>query len=111
MTILRGLLALIITIVIAVVAVLNRDVVPVHLNPLDSELSYEFPLYILVLGAAVFGFIVGGLMVWINMSSLRRQKRQQKKDLKKLEKEVTKLKDDKFKPREEQASVLPALIS
>ncbi len=111
MAFLRGLSALTFTIVIAVIAVLNRDDVPVYLNPLDTSFSHDFPLYAVILGSVLFGFVVGGFMVWINMSSLRRQKRQQKKDLKKLEQEVVKLKDDKFKPREAEVSSLPVLTS
>lgn len=108
---LRGALALIITVVIAVVAVLNRDFVAVRLNPIDLEQSFDFPLYFVVLGAAFFGFIVGAMMVWINMSSIRRQRRKQKKEIKNLEKEVSKLQDNKFKPREETVTPLPALPS
>ncbi len=113
MGLLRGLLALGATIVIAVFAALNRADVSVILNPLDLEQNVAVPLYLVVLSAVLFGFVTGALMIWLNMSPLRKQKRTQRKEIKELEKEMSKIKNDKFKvpASSEPTGVLPVLTS
>ncbi len=110
---LRGLLALVVTVIITVFAALNRFDVSIAWNPLDVEQTHDVPLYLVALGATLFGFIAGALMVWLNMSPLRKQKRQQKKEIKTLEKEMTKLKNDKFQAgvSSPSAETLPALTA
>jgi len=66
--------------------VLNRDIIPLKWSPLQD--SIDIPLYSLILGCTIFGFLLGGLIVWINNSPLRKTKRTQKKKIKTLEQEL-----------------------
>lgn len=108
---LRGILTLTVTIVITVVASLNLQNVDVFWNPIDTEHVLSVPLFAIILGSTLFGFIVGALMVWLNMSPLRKQKRSQKKEIKVLKKEVSQLKDDKFTAQPPAEELFPALPS
>ncbi len=96
MAALRFIIGLIITISIALIAVLNRDIISFTWSPLHN--SIDLPIYALILAPMAIGFIFGGAVVWINSSKLRKEKRKQKKNIKMLEKEVANLKEDKFTP-------------
>ena len=64
----------------------NRDSVDFTWSPLHEAVS--IPVALLVLGAAIMGFIWGGLIVWLNESGTRRDRRLQRKDITRLEKEL-----------------------
>lgn len=64
----------------------NRDLVDFMWSPLHEAVSV--PVAVLVLAAAVFGFVWGGLIVWLNEAGPRRDRRLQRKDIKRLEKEL-----------------------
>jgi uncharacterized integral membrane protein len=89
MAFLRAILGLMITALIAALAVMNREQINFTWSPLHDPLN--MPFYAVLLFSMAFGFVFGGAVVWLNMSSLRRQKREQKKEIKTLEKEVEKL--------------------
>ncbi len=111
MGVLRGILAVCVTIVIGLFAAFNRQSVDLYWNPLNLDDVLSVPVYAVGLVGILFGFFVGAIMVWLNMSSLRRQKRKQKKEIKTLEKEVSRLKDDKFSAQPPAADIFPALPS
>lgn len=83
----RSLIALILTAIIAIFAVMNREDVSVLWSPFHEEIV--LPLYAVILGSLLAGFVVGGCVVWVNNSGLRKTRRQQKKKIKGLEKELT----------------------
>jgi uncharacterized integral membrane protein len=86
MRFLLWLIGFLVTIQIAAFAVMNRDPVSVILNPLGAPL--EVPLYAIGLSYVAFGFMIGAATVWINGASIRKAKRQQRKTIKTLEKEL-----------------------
>lgn len=71
-------LSLIITVPVALLAVSfaisNRQPVLLELWPLPFVINA--PLYLLVLGAVVLGFLVGGLVAWMAQHRYRRDARQ-----------------------------------
>lgn len=92
MFILRACLVLALTVVVAVLGALNRQSVDVLWNPVDLALVLPVPLYAVILGGAAVGFLAGGLLVWMNMGPLRKERRHQKREIKLLEKEIDRLK-------------------
>lgn len=109
MAVLRFLFGIVITVCIAVFAVLNRDAISVTWNPFFDDSAVMLPIYVLVLASMAFGFILGGLLVWINASNLRKEKRRQKRDIKLLETEVGRLKEDKLTAGMPATDIFPAL--
>ena len=69
-----------------VFALYNADIVPVTISPFQD--SVEMPVYAPVLAATAFGFFFGSLMTWAAMGRLRKEKREQAKRIKTLEKEI-----------------------
>lgn len=84
MALLRWIAGFLLILCTGVFAIFNRTQVDVIWNPVEEPLS--LPLYAVALGALALGFLAGGLCVWVNMEPLRREKRRQKKDIKRLEK-------------------------
>ena len=67
-------------------ALYNADVIPITVNPFKEPV--EMPVYAPVLAAIAFGFLFGALMTWAGMGRLRKEKRDQAKRIKILEKEI-----------------------
>ncbi|MEZ5919351.1 MAG: LapA family protein [Alphaproteobacteria bacterium] len=84
MALLRWIAGFLLILCAGTFAVFNRTRVDVIWNPVEEPFS--LPLYAVGLGALALGFLAGGVCVWVNMGSLRREKRRQKKDIKRLEK-------------------------
>lgn len=104
----RWITGFLIIILFAGFAAFNRQEVTLYYSPVHDPLNW--PLYVLVLGFAATGFIIGALVVWISDGKIRREKRLQKKQIKKLENELQKTQivmDAKEKP--ETALFPPAL--
>lgn len=99
----RFILGLLTTVCVAMFAVMNRGDVSITWNPLSDDFSVILPVYIVVLVSLALGFVFGGFIVWLNGGRLRKEKRQQRREIKILEKEVGRLKEDKF-----QSSGMPA---
>jgi hypothetical protein len=72
-----------------VLAVINRGKIDFFWSPIHPPASIS--VYLIVLAAAAGGFVFGALIVWMNTNSLRREKRDQKKEIKNLKQEVEKL--------------------
>lgn len=108
MAILRWIVGLVVVIVVAVFALLNRGVFNFYWSPFPADDPVALPVYIIVLGAMAVGFVLGALMVWFNESSARSEKRRQKKEIKILQKEVGVLKEERFSaPAQELFPALP----
>lgn len=88
MSFIKSIFAFLLTILIAGFCIINAQSIEVSWSPIHDALS--LPLYALILGALTFGFIIGAVSVWLNSSTLRKTKRQQKKQIKNLEKELAK---------------------
>jgi uncharacterized integral membrane protein len=83
---LRWLLGLAVTAAVVLFAIANRAVVPVTWSPVASPVN--IPVYALVLGGAVIGFLIGGALVWLNAGALRQERRRQKKRIDRLEQQL-----------------------
>lgn len=82
MAFLRWITGLIIAVCVTLFAVANRHNITLFLSPFHE--SFEFPLYLLVLGAMALSFLLGCLMVWFSVVSLTIEKRYHKKEIKEL---------------------------
>ncbi|MGH1456072.1 MAG: LapA family protein [Alphaproteobacteria bacterium] len=107
MAIIRFLVGLVLTVLIAGFAVINRFDVTISWNPVSDPVI--LPFYVVLLGSLLVGFLFGGGLVWLNGSSVRREKRKQKREIKILEKEVERLKQDKFTQKPPAADMFPAI--
>jgi uncharacterized integral membrane protein len=78
-----------VTLPVAIVAILfaiaNLGTVTVGLWPLPDV---DMPLYVLVLGAVVLGFLGGELVAWINGRHWRREARRRQRRIEALEREL-----------------------
>ncbi|MGE0256973.1 MAG: lipopolysaccharide assembly protein LapA domain-containing protein [Alphaproteobacteria bacterium] len=77
--------------IVVMFAVNNRDPVVLDLWPLDVVVTA--PAFLLVLGAAVTGFLAGGFVVWIAAIGRRREVRRRDRRIDTLEREVGRLQD------------------
>ncbi|PCJ97792.1 MAG: hypothetical protein COA45_08880 [Zetaproteobacteria bacterium] len=109
MAAIRFLFGIIITVCIALFALLNREVMSVTWNPLSDDVALMLPAYVVILVSMAVGFIFGGFLVWMNMGGLRKIKRKQKRDIQLLETEVGRLKDDKLSASMPATDLFPAL--
>lgn len=110
MAILRFIIGFTFTILIAGFAVMNRFDVNLMWSPLHD--SVMVPFYFVLLGALIVGFVFGGCLVWMNGGHVRRIKRQQARDIKILEKEIERLKQDKYAQSVSPAAdMFPAIAS
>jgi len=65
-------------IVLVVLAVANRQVVTLALNPFrpeDSVLAISAPLFLLIFLAVLFGMLIGGVVTWWGQGRHRKQAR------------------------------------
>jgi uncharacterized integral membrane protein len=72
--------------VLIVFAVSNRETVTIDFWPLPTLV--DIPLYLVILGTLVFGFIVGELMGWIGSWRWRREARRGRDRIAMLEREL-----------------------
>ena len=84
--VLRWIFSLLIPAGSVLFALANRQTVPVAWSPLHDP--YAVPVFGIALGALLFGFVLGGTMVWLNAGPLRRDRRHLRKTVKALEKEL-----------------------
>lgn len=88
-------------------AAMNRQSVDFYFTPLHDPL--QWPLYLLVLGFTALGFMLGAITVWLSDFRLRRDKRLQKKQIKTLERELSKAKAAPEDIRKPDDTLFPAL--
>ncbi len=86
MQILKWIIALPLIIGAIFFAVANPDMVTIHFNPFSFVI--ETPLYIICFLFLTGGFLLGTILTWASGSDVRRERRKQKKTIKKLEKEM-----------------------
>ena len=73
--------------VLILFAIANRETVSVGLWLLPGA-AMELPLYLLVLGTLLFGFVVGELVAWIGGWRWRREARRSRERIALLEREL-----------------------
>lgn len=109
MAIIRFIIGLVFTVLVASFAVMNRFSVDLVWSPVNDSIS--LPFYVVLLGSLLVGFLFGGVLVWINGGSVRSEKRKQKREIKILEKEIERLKQDKFSQKPPAGDMFPAIES
>ncbi len=88
---LKALFIVPLALAIVLLAVANRQIVRVSLDPLSRDapqLSYDVPLFAVVLGALALGILVGGAAAWLAQAKHRKAKRQLAKETEKLRAET-----------------------
>ena len=78
------------TLVVVVFAISNRGPVTVTLWPLPWIV--ELPLYLVVLGSLLVGFLVGGAIAWLSAGRRRHEARVTAERLRGMSAELTRLK-------------------
>lgn len=86
MSFIRGIFGLALAVLVTAFAVFNRETVSLAWSPLHDP--QDLPLYAVGLGMMAVGFVLGGVMVWLNQGTVRKTKRKQSKQIKSLEKEL-----------------------
>jgi len=87
----RWILTVPLTVVVIAFAVANREFVPIDLWPL--EVALELPVFVLVLGSMLAGFLIGALVMWLSAGTQRRRARAVRGQLGKLEREARRQQD------------------
>ncbi|TMV43607.1 LapA family protein [Thioclava sp. BHET1] len=111
MRLLRYAIWALIGLVLVILATANTDAVPVHLLPPDigdyAGLSgaVELPLFLVIGAALVAGLILGFIWEWLREHKHRSAARKGRKEVRKLNREVTKLRDDEG-PKDEVLALL-----
>ena len=81
-------------IVIAALAVANRQMVTVSLDPFSAErpaTTFTSPLFVLVIGLLIAGVVIGGVASWLRHGNLRRTARRFERDIRELRGELASL--------------------
>ncbi len=91
------------TLVVVVFAVANRNTfVAIDLFPFDVA-DYPVPLLALVLACLLFGFLCGGVVMWLSAGKTRRRARESHYRASNLEREVAYLKRKQHEAAEKAA--------
>ena len=77
------------TVLVVVFAVANRSFVPLDLWPFAIEV--QIPIFLLVLGSMLSGFLIGAMVMWLSLGKQRRQSRAAKGQIAKLERQTQEL--------------------
>jgi uncharacterized integral membrane protein len=80
------LLLLPLTLIFMAFAIANRHGVTLSLDP--TPLSIQAPLYGFVFAGIFVGLVAGGLIAWLRAGRCRRQLRQEKRNIRRLESEL-----------------------
>ena len=86
MTITRWIVALPLIVGAVLFALAHPDPVSVTWNPFEE--AVQLPLYFVALAFLGIGFLLGAFIAWLGMGKVRRERRQQRKTIKKLEKDI-----------------------
>jgi uncharacterized integral membrane protein len=86
MAFLRWIIALPIIVGAVLFALAHPEPVSLTLNPLKAPV--ELPLYAVSFFFLGVGFLIGALMAWIGMAHIRHERRQQRKTIRQLEKDI-----------------------
>ena len=107
MNFIRTIFGFILAIALVAFAVSNRQNAELVYSPVHNTL--DVPLYLIALLFMALGFVLGGFTVWINSGKTRRLKRQQRKTIRELEKELKKVENTDPKIAAPPSDFFPAL--
>ncbi len=99
-------------IVLVSVSLANRQIVELKLMPgalaelLGFNLSTSLPLFIVVLGGVIAGLVIGFLWEWLREHKHRKDATVKKSEVRKLEREVNKLKKKQNEGKDEVLALL-----
>lgn len=88
-------LGLPIAIIIVALSVANRHSVRFSLDPINSSaplMSFEIPLYLLLMATIILGIIVGGASSWLNQSKWRKAAKDARHEVSEMRSETLALK-------------------
>lgn len=91
---LKAIVLIPVAIVIVLFSVANRGPVRVSLDPLSREapqLSYDVPLFAVVLAAISLGVLLGGFASWLAQSKYRKAARRNRREAQSLREETESL--------------------
>ena len=97
--ILNFILIIPIAICILIIAVANRSLVTISLDPLsvvEPILSFKAPLFVFLFLALMLGLLVGGFTVWMTQGVHRKTARHLNKEISNLHKEALRLKSNVY---------------
>ena len=95
-----------ITLVILVFALSNREAVGLTIWPFD--VAIDLPIYLLVLGSLLLGFLLGGFITWLTGRRVRRQARRLQQETRRQAAEIADLKKRQAPPPSGTAVVVTA---
>lgn len=87
-----GLIALPFALLVVLFALSNRDRVAIELFPLPFVM--ELPLFLLPLGGAALGLVMGAVIMWLSGYKARQMAKRDAKRLEKLEKELAEIRQN-----------------
>lgn len=99
MSILRWIIAAPLIGAAVLFALAHSDLVAFYYSPFNDPLIV--PLYVLALGLCAFGFVLGALATWLGMGGLRQDRREQRKTIRQLEKDLAAANENVIKTKEE----------
>lgn len=112
---LRFIWYLVLAIVVAalvVVAMANRDIVTLTLLPaviagvIGINQSVDLPLYVVALGGVAVGLLLGFVLEWLREAKHRSEVAKRQRQVRKLNQEVTSLKGERDKDKDEVLALL-----
>jgi len=100
-------------VIFVVFAVANRHMVTVSFDPFnshDSALSFDLPLFVVIIAVAILGVVAGGSATWFGQRRWRRAARRHEADAREMRTQLTDLRAGlAASPRQD--SNLPAALS
>jgi uncharacterized integral membrane protein len=84
---LKALVLVPVALVIVLFCIANRQVVRVSLDPLSRDaplLSYDLPVFVIVLGALAAGILIGGTASWLAQGKHRKAARTNRREAERL---------------------------
>lgn len=99
-------------IVLIAVALANRGMVSLQLIPTEvagwfsMNPQIELPLFIVIFGGIVAGLLVGFVWEWVREHNQRAEAARQAREMRRLQREVAKLKEEKHEGKDEVLSLL-----
>jgi putative membrane protein len=99
-------------IALVLIALANRDVVTLQVLPTELahmaalNPSYQVPLFVVIFGGVLAGLIIGFIWEWIREASERAAAARQAREMERLKAEITRLKGEKHKGKDEVLALL-----
>lgn len=108
----RYLCIAIFALAIVSVALANRAIVSLQILPAEvsgwfaANPTINMPLFLVILGSVVVGLLVGFVWEWIREHGQRADAAKQAREMRKLEREVARLKEEKHQGKDEVLALL-----